>query len=291
MIKTFQQARAALSHLNPEHVRKRAGRTVRVGLIAPSIITYVEMENVLMPPDTPPEEKALGMAAIFRGGDPNAPKDVDLVLYHESVPAPQGSHTLYLDHPEVTVDHILDDDDDLGLPLAKQFPGFRRAVVERIINAVARENALFAIATALPDVIPNFIELPWLFGEWASDTAFLTANQIRMAFLIAAACNREVGFTHQKAQVLSIGAGAFGWRAIARELVGKIPLGGGLIAKGAVAYAGTYAVGKGLELLHRGEMGHSPAESRNLYQDAMARGRSIAQSIVSTARGVRNTVA
>ena len=42
---------------------------------------------------------------------------------------------------------------------------------------------------------------------------------------------------------------AFGWRALARELVGHIPLGGGLIPKGAIAYAGTYVVGKGLEYL------------------------------------------
>ena len=89
-------------------------------------------------------------------------------------------------------------------------------------------------------MVPNFIELPWAIGEFASDTAFLTANQVRMAFQIAAACGKDVGLGKQKGAVLSIAAGAFGWRALARELVGKIPLGGGLIPKGAIAYAGTY---------------------------------------------------
>ena len=35
--------------------------------------------------------------------------------------------------------------------------------------------------------------------------------------------------------------------------MGKIPLGGGLIPKGAIAYAGTYAVGKSLEFYYRGQ--------------------------------------
>ena len=70
--------------------------------------------------------------------------------------------------------------------------------MDRIIMSIARENALFAIATALPNIVPSLIELPWAFGEFASDTAFLTANQIRMAFQIAAACGHDVGFSDQK---------------------------------------------------------------------------------------------
>ena len=119
---------------------------------------------------------------------------------------------------------------------------------------------------------PSLVELPWAFGEWASDTAFLTVNQVRMAFLIAAACGKPVGFTHQKLEILSIGAGAFGWRAIARELVGKIPFGGGLIPKGLIAFAGTYMVGKGLERLHHGHA-WTAADREQAYQHGLARGR------------------
>ena len=149
-------------------------------------------------------------------------------------------------------------------------------MVERTIHAVARENALFALATALPDIIPSLVELPWAFGEFASDTVFLTGNQIRMAFLIAAAYGKEVGFGSQKGAILSIAAGAFGWRALARELVGKIPLGGGLIPKGAIAYAGTYAVGKSLELYYRGQGTLTRGQRRMLYREALDRGREVA---------------
>src|SRR5262249_37787470 len=121
---------------------------------------------------------------------------------------------------------------------------------------------------------------PWAFGEWASDTAFLTANQIRMAFVIAAAHGCEPGFSHQKAEVLSIVGGAFGFRAIARELAGHIPLGGGLIPKGAIAYAGTYAVGKGLEYYHQSDHHYSPDERKHLYRHALDRGRDVAKSLM-----------
>ena len=90
------------------------------------------------------------------------------------------------------------------------------------------------LVTALPDVIPSLIELPWAAGEFASDTAFLTMNQVRMAFLIAGASDQDVGYREQRAQIAGIVAGAFGWRALARELAGKIPFGGGLIPKAAI---------------------------------------------------------
>ncbi len=182
---------------------------------------------------------------MYRAGDPGVPDKVDLVLYQQGIPCPQDAYLLRFDDPAATIAEILRDHDDLELALASRFAPFRKPVVERIIHAVSRENAVFAVATALPNLVPNLGEIPWAFGEFASDTAFLTANQVRMAFLIAAACGKEVGYSQRAAEILSIAAGAFGWRALARELAGKIPFGGGIIPKGAIAYAGTFVIGKG----------------------------------------------
>ena len=279
MFATLRQARAALSHLNPAEVRRDAARPVRVGLIAATEYRYAAMEEALVPVAADNDERIRAMSAIFRGGDPDAPATVDLVLYDEGIPAPKGAYVLYAQDLAATLDAILRDEDSLELPLARQFPGLRSHIVDRIVQSIARENALFAFATALPDVIPSLVEIPWAFGEWATDTAFLTANQIRMAFMISAACGQETGFARQKLQILSIVGGAFGWRAIARELAGKIPLGGGLIAKGAIAYAGTFVVGKGLELLHRGQVGFSHEAKRSMYRDALERGRELVRSL------------
>ena len=276
MLKTLKQARAAMSLLNPDEILKRARRPLHVGLVASSAAAYCEMEEFLLPISLPPEDRTYRLDHVHRVGNPGVPESVDLILFEEGMEATRGTYTFQRGNPSATVSEILHGNDDIALALARQFPPFRHPVVEHTIHAVARENALFAVATALPDVVPSLIELPWAAGEFASDTLFITGNQIRMAFLIAAACAREVGFASQKGAIVSIGAGAFGWRALARELVGKIPLGGGLIPKGAIAYAGTYAVGKGLELYYCGGGALSRTQRKTLYRQALERGREVA---------------
>ena len=180
---------------------------------------------------------------------------------------------------------IIDSRGDLALPLARSFVPFRRPVAGRIVKTIAKENAAFAAVSALPNVMPSFIQLPWAIGEFASDTAFLTMNQVRMAFLIAAASDRDIGYSEQRAQIASIVGGAFGWRAIARELVGKIPLGGGIIPKAAIAYAGTYTVGVALERFYRIGYGMTRAERRETYEKAFERGKQIVAGIIEASRG------
>lgn len=279
-MKLLKQARTALRHLNPDEVRRLAARPIHIGLVAVDGADYAAMEDYLIPGSVPHERRLELLEFVHRAGDPGVPDEVDLVLYHEGIGGSKGTYTYYPDNPAATAHEMLRGNDDIAVPLARQFPAFRQPVVEHLTHSVARENALFAVATALPDVVPSLMELPWVFGEWASDTAFITANQVRMAFLIAAACGRDIGFAEQKLEILSIGGGAFGWRAIARELAGKIPLGGGLVPKGAIAYAGTFVVGKGLELLYRANERIAPGEQRGLYQQAMERGREVVQGLV-----------
>lgn len=264
--------------LSPGDISRRAAQPIHVGLVADGSAAYSEMEDFLIPAGVPHPVRMQLMGQVHRSSDPGVPQNVDLVLYEPGIPCPQNAYTFRRGDPDATVREVLKDKDSLSLPLARQFPVFRKAVLEDIIHSVARENALFAVTTALPNVIPSLIELPWAIGEFASDTMFLTANQVRMAFQIAAACGKEVGFAKQKAEVLTIAAGAFGWRALARELVSHIPLGGGLIPKGAIAYAGTFVAGKGLELLHQNNGMHSRDQQRNLFQEGIRRGREISES-------------
>jgi hypothetical protein len=203
---------------------------------------------------------------------------VDLVLYQQGLATPDGAYVFRRNDAEQTTREILRDQGHRELALARQFPAYRKQVIDNIILSTAKENAVFAIATALPNIIPSMMEVPWAFGEFASDTAFLTGNQIRMAFQIAAACGADIGFANQKGSVAAIVGGAFGWRALARELAGKIPLGEGLIPKGAIAFAGTYVVGKGLQKLHSGaEYPHSERES--VYQEALNQGKQLIHSL------------
>jgi uncharacterized protein (DUF697 family) len=278
MLKHFKQARAAISMLNPEGVRTRSNQPLHIGLVASTEAGYAEMEDFLVPASLPGEIRAEIMRRIHRASESAAPGSVDLVLYEHGILPPEGAFAFNRVNPAETVSAVIRRQEELTLALAAQFPAFRKAVVEQIVQAVARENALFAVATALPNVVPNLIELPWAFGEFASDTLFLTANQVRMSFLIAAACGKQIGFSQQRVEIGSIVAGAFGWRTLARELAGKIPLGGGLIPKGAIAYAGTVAVGKGLEYYHHVNRPFTREQQERVYRESLEQGRTVAES-------------
>jgi hypothetical protein len=101
-----------------------------------------------------------------------------------------------------------------------------------------------------------------------------------MAFILAAANDRDVGYGEQKGEIGSIVLGAFGWRAIARELVGKIPAGAGLIPKAAIAYAGTRVVGLSLERFYRLGQAYTREERRVAYEDALERGKRLTSALL-----------
>jgi hypothetical protein len=270
-ILVFRQLKRALSNLNPSDVRSEAARPVRIGLIASSPEMLGRMETFLVPPHLTPARRAEALRSIYRGS-----ADVDVVLHEPDLLGPVGSFELDLDDPDQCIREVLTERDDLKLSLARLFYPFRQRACQRIIKAVAKENALFCLATALPDVIPNIFTLPWAIGEYGSDSIFLTVNQIRMTFLLAAANDRPVGYREQRSEIASIVASSFGWRALARELVGKIPLGGGLIPKAAIAWAGTFAVGLSIERYFRLGYGFSRSERGAAYKEAFKHGKEVA---------------
>ncbi len=288
----LKDIRAAYSNLNPDGVRAQAQREVNIALIADTDFGYAAMERFLAPLNLSVEKRGRALAAVHRASGTSEVGKCDVALCEEGIDCPENGFRFYRGNPDQTASDILDARQDLELALARNFYPFRDPVVSRIVQRVSRENAMFTLMTALPNVIPSFIELPWAVGEFATDTAFLTINQVRMAFLISAASDNEIGYTDQKGEIATIIASAFGWRAIARELVGKIPLGGGLIPKGVVSFAGTYAVGRSLDKFHRTGYGMSRAEHREAYANALEKGRGVVELLLSTLKtGLRKPTA
>ena len=62
--------------------------------------------------------------------------------------------------------------------------------------------------------------------------------------------------------------------------MGFIPLGGGLIPKGAIAYAATYVLGKGLEHFHGVGYGYTRLQRRDAYQVAYERGKDLVGALL-----------
>lgn len=283
-LSALQHIRKAVQKLNPNHVREMSDKQLNIGLYAASEADYQKIEGYLLE-GLSPTRRIPALACLHRGPDPQKVLQFDLAIYDESVLAPRRALVFHSGEPERLVESIVGHlDHTITLPLARNFRPFRTPYVEQVIRSVSRENALFSMATALPDIVPNLIELPWAATEFASDTAILTANQIKMAFLIAAASDREIGYREQKKEIASVIGSAFGWRALARELVGKIPLGGGLIPKAAIAYAATRLIGLSLDRLYRIGYGYTRKERKDVYEDALQHGRHVAQSILKKLR-------
>ncbi len=268
----------ALGALNSKQVREMSERPVRVAMHAASQESYQRIENFFLRDLSPARRKQsavlLTRAPLSPGAQP------DLQVYDEGVVAPYGAIVFRPDHPHQFVVKTLATHPGIGVALARWFLPFRRPFVERTVSRIARENMFFSLTTALPDVIPNVIELPWAVAEFASDTAFLTMNQVRMAFLIAGGSDRPVGYLEQKPEIAMVIGSAFGWRALARQLIGKIPFGGGLIAKAAVAYAGTKVLGLSLDHYYSIGFTYTREERDRLYADAFRQGKQAATKIL-----------
>jgi uncharacterized protein (DUF697 family) len=111
-------------------------------------------------------------------------------------------------------------------PLAARLPVLRNAVVDRLIAKFSRQNAFIGVAVFVP----------------GADMPVLTVNQIRLLMRIADA----YGFALDKEripEVLGVVGSGLGFRAVARSLLGVVPLAGWAV-KGGVAYGGTRALGE-----------------------------------------------
>jgi uncharacterized protein (DUF697 family) len=117
-----------------------------------------------------------------------------------------------------------------GTSLAARLPVLREPVCEGLIERFSRQNGIIGVAVFLP----------------GADFAVLTLNQIRLVLRLAAAHGVEVDQSRVPEVLATIGVG-FGLRALARQLLGAVPI-AGWVVKGGIAYAGTRALG---EAAHR----------------------------------------
>ena len=281
-MKLFKHIQEAISTLDPAEVREHADRPVRLLLYGEGLDFY-ELRSFLSPSNLSEGRRAeLDRILVHArpGQEPEYPHDIAISAGEGYVP---DAFVFSPRHPERLIRDILHERPDLAIPLARHIQPFRAPVSHRIIKKISKENALFALATAIPDIVP-LLSLPWAIGEFASDTAILAANQIRMAFFLAAASDRDIGYREQRGEVASIMLGAFGWRALARELVGKIPMGGGLLPKAAIAYAATQVEGLSLERYYRIGATYTRRERRAAYGDALERGKTLAGNLMSLVR-------
>lgn len=158
----------------------------------------------------------------------------------------------------------------LRLALAHQFPSLRRTISEDLIREASLVNAQFALMSSLPTLIPVL----GLFLGGMADILVLTKNQAMLVFKLAAIHGRNVddriGVLRE---IMPVIGGAFFWRTAARTAVGLAPAPIAALPKAAIAYGGTYMVGRSAQYYY--ERGNAPppelmrtfqAEARRRYQ-------------------------
>jgi uncharacterized protein (DUF697 family) len=112
-------------------------------------------------------------------------------------------------------------------PLAAHVPLLRRAVAEQLVAAFARKNGIIGAAVFVP----------------GADLPLLALNELRLLLRLEQAYGLEIDPRERLPEIAATLGVGFGMRALARELLDLVPVAGWAV-KGAVAYAGTRALGE-----------------------------------------------
>ena len=115
---------------------------------------------------------------------------------------------------------------EAGTALAARLPVLREPVCEGLVDRFSRQNGVIGAAFFIP----------------GADFAVLTLNQIRLVLRLAAAHGVEIDQSRLPEVLATVGAG-LGFRALARQVLGVVPV-AGWVVKGGIAYAGTRALGE-----------------------------------------------
>jgi len=211
-------------------LRRELSRGAKSGAVvdAPPSERTAAVLYVLAGEPTSDDERALRAASRARVpivcvlADSTSDGRVPYVLETDVVRVPPGSG-FPLDDIAAALARRLGDD---GPAVAARVPVVRAAVCAEMVARASRQNGIIAAAVFVP----------------GADLPPLTLNQLRMVLRIGAAHGVEVD-AERWPEVLGVIASGLGFRAVARQLLGAVPLAGWAV-KGAIAYAGTRALGE-----------------------------------------------
>ena len=154
----------------------------------------------------------------------------------------------------------------IALPLGRQLPALRAASADRLVRETSRVNAEFAALSSLPSFIPIVGGLATV----GADMIVLTKNQVMLVLKLGIVNGRPMDNRLQvMAEVLPIVGAGLLWRSIARTLVSLIPGPLAIAPKVAIAYVGTFVVGKAAQYYYRVGQRPSPELLEHFQREAL----------------------
>lgn len=228
--------------LSTDEVRELADRHFRIALVGSPLRTHDVSEQMLEGLPLSGRDKSREYL-VCSTKLPAEPVDI-LIDCGGAEEAIVGEHYTWLlpEHGPMVAKQIITDLPGLAVALARRFPLFREPTIEYLVKETSRVNGQIAMLSALPGVVP--VASVFLPPAAMADIILLTKNQILLLLKIAAALGLSYHTRDRLKEIVPVVVGAMGWRSLAREFVGIVPGGIGLVVKGAIAYAGTYVVGR-----------------------------------------------
>ncbi len=174
--------------------------------------------------------------------------------------------------------HIVDASKGVEIAVGRRLPPLRESVAAKLTRDAANNALKVALASAVVDHIPVVGIVLGAFAS-AGDMVAITGIQMMLLLHIQAAYGRDPD-VQRMWQLLPVIGGGFGWRTLARELVGFVPV-AGIAIKGAIAYAGTIVVGEGVTFFLEHGQHMSKGQAAQVYDRTKDDAMRFARDIVS----------
>jgi len=174
--------------------------------------------------------------------------------------------------------HMVECAKGVEIAVGRCLPALREAVAAKLTRDAATNALRVALASAVVDHIPIVGLVMGVFAS-AGDMVAITGIQMMLLLHIEATYGRDPD-VQRLWQLLPVIGGGFGWRSLARELSGFIPI-AGIAIKGAIAYAGTIVVGEGVTFYYEQGRHMSSGQARSIYENTKKEAMAFARDFIA----------
>lgn len=174
--------------------------------------------------------------------------------------------------------HMVEVSKGVEIAVGRCLPPMRESVAAKLTRDAANNALKIALASAVVDHIPVVGLVMGVFAS-AGDMMAITGIQMMLMLHIEAAYGKDPDVQRMWQLLPVIGSG-FGWRSLARELSGFIPV-AGIAIKGAIAYAGTIVVGEGVTFYYEHGRHMSSNQAKSLYEKTKNEAMVFARDVVA----------
>jgi uncharacterized protein (DUF697 family) len=173
--------------------------------------------------------------------------------------------------------HIVECCKGVEIAVGRRLPALRETVAAKLTRDAANNALKVALASAVVDHIPVVGLVMGVFAS-AGDMMAITGIQMMLMLHIEATYGKDPD-VQRMWQLLPVIGGGFGWRSLARELSGFIPV-AGIAIKGAIAYAGTIVVGEGVTFYYEQGRQMSSGQARSIYENTKKEAMTFARDLL-----------